>query len=157
MNPFHEEQRRRTAAAFVSVAVAIAFSLLGLYNWMELRVFVIGMLAALKADPLAWQGVDNMTFLLFGVAWLAYVFYSHYYLKRQALKGRLLQAAARLLAVQLWLLALCRGVPALFGNTGRAGGFALVLEAAAALLLTVYVASNRRLRRGAGINHGERR
>ncbi|KIL40550.1 hypothetical protein SD70_12395 [Gordoniibacillus kamchatkensis] len=156
MNPFHEERRRVAAATFIAVLLTVAFSLLGIYNWMELRGFVLSMLAVFKIDPLAWQGVDNMTFLLFGVAWLAYVFYSHYYLRKHALHGRALAAAVRLLAVQMWLLLMCRIVPALFGDTGKAAGYAWMAEAAAALLLTAFWLSGRRSRRSVSINHGER-
>jgi hypothetical protein len=156
MNPFHEEQKRKTQAGLISLAITIVFSLLGIYNWMELRAFIISILAAMKVEPFAWQGIDNMSFLISGVAWLAYVFYSQFYMRKQALEGRLLPAAALLLAVQLWLLVLCRGVPALLGDIDRAHGFALPAEGAAALLLTAYALSSGRYRRSANINHRER-
>jgi hypothetical protein len=156
MNPFHDEHKRRTEANLLSLAITVVFSVLGIYNWMEVRAFIIGMLATLKVNPFAWQGIDNITFLLAGVAWLAYVFYSQHYLKKNALAGRLLPAAALLLALQFWLLFVCRGVPALLGGSGGASGIALAVKGAAALLLTAYVMSTKRLRRRANINHGER-
>lgn len=143
-------------AGFLSLAVTVVLSALGIYNWMEFRDFVIGMLAAFKVNPFAWQAIDNMTFLLSGVIWLAYVFFCQFYIRKQALKRRWLPASVLLLAVQLWLLLVCRVLPALFGGAGRAFGIVLPLEGALAVLLTAYVLSARSRRRIANINQEER-
>lgn len=155
MNPFYEEQRKRTAAGLVSFGFTTVLSLLGLYNWMELRTLIVTMLAVLKVDPYAWQGIDNMTFLMAGIGWLAYVFYSQFYLRKQALAKRLLPAAALLLACHLWLLVLCRGIPALFGVIGQSHALAMTIEGVMAFLLTLYVLSSRRNHRVPGLNHDQ--
>jgi hypothetical protein len=156
MNPFHEEQKKKAAAGLISFGLTIVFSLLGIYNWMELRSLIITMLAVLKVDPYAWQGIDNLTFIMAGVGWLAYVFYSQYYLRKQALAGRVMPAVALLLACQLWLLVLSRGIPALFGVMSKSHTLAITVEVAMALLMTAYVLSFRHIRRRAEINHGGR-
>jgi hypothetical protein len=153
MNPFHEEQQRKSTAGLVSFALTIVLSLLGIYNWVEVRSLIVTMLAVLKVNPYAWQGIDNMTFLAAGVGWLSYVFYAQHYLKKQAIAGRVLRGAALLLACQLWLLAVSRGIPALFGAIGKGHITAMTLEAAAALLLSVYVWSLRRHRQAVGMHH----
>ncbi|NRF95379.1 hypothetical protein HQN89_31380 [Paenibacillus frigoriresistens] len=145
MNPFHDEQQKKARATLISFALTIVFSLLALYNWWELRMLVVTMMVILKVNPYAWKAIDNMMFLLAGVGWLSYVFYSQYYLKKCALAGKLLPGAALLLACQLWLLVLSRGIPALFGVINSSYGWILALEGAVAILLTAFVFSHRRI------------
>lgn len=145
MNPFHEQERKASAALY-AFALTIFFSLLALYNWTELRTLIVTMLAVGRVDPYAWKAIDNTSFLLAGIGWLAYVFYSQHYLRKQAFNGRLLRGAALLLAGQLWLLVLCRGVPALFGVIDKTYGLIIMIEGAVALLLTAVVYSLRRVR-----------
>ncbi|WNQ09483.1 hypothetical protein MJA45_17825 [Paenibacillus aurantius] len=139
------EHRRRNSAALLSLAGAALASVLGLWNWLELRSLVLSLLAYNRVDPFSWKGIDNMTFLLFGILWLAYVFYSQHFLRTRIMRRRGWTAAARLLAVQLWLLLLCRGLPMALG-TAPAGGREvwLALTGLAALLLTGFAVPWRR-------------
>lgn len=107
MDPFHEMKQRDTAAGFISVGLTLFTAVLGIVNWFELRSLLLACLAFFNVKSSSWQGIDNFTFLMLGVAWLAYVFYCQYLLKKKAISKQVMQATARLLAIQLGLLFVC--------------------------------------------------
>jgi hypothetical protein len=104
MDPIHEMNQKHTAAGLISVGLAILTAVLGIFNWLALRSLILSLLAFLQVKPSAWQGIDNITFLLLGIIWLAFVYYSQYYLKKKAIAKKVLKAAAGLLSVQMWML-----------------------------------------------------
>jgi hypothetical protein len=104
MDPIHEMNQKHAAAGLISVGLTIVTSVLGIFNWLALRSLLLSLLAFLQVKPSAWQGIDNITFLLLGIIWLAYVYYSQYYLKKKAIAKQVLKAATRLLSLQMWVL-----------------------------------------------------
>lgn len=140
MDPFHEMKKRDTAAGFISVGITIFTSVLGIINWFELRSLLLACLAFFNVKASSWQGIDNFTFLLLGVAWLAYVFYSQYFLKKKAASKQVLQAAAMLLAIQLGLLFVCNLLTHVLLNVTFESYMLLflVIEGISALLLSLF-------------------
>jgi hypothetical protein len=104
MNPIHEMNQKHTTAGLISVGLTILTSVLGIFNWLALRSLLLSLLAFFQIKPSAWQGIDNITFLLLGIIWLAYVYYSQYYLKKKVIAKQVLRSVARLLSLQMWIL-----------------------------------------------------
>ncbi|WP_171687407.1 hypothetical protein [Paenibacillus planticolens] len=100
-------KQRDPSAGYKSVGITVITSALGIINWFELRGLLLVLLTFFGVKRDSWQGIDNFSFLLMGVAWLAYVFYCQYDLKKKAEAGQVLQASAMLLAIQLGLLFVC--------------------------------------------------
>lgn len=107
MDPFLEMKQRDPSAGYKSVGITVITAALGVVNWFELRGLLLVLLTFFGVKRSSWQGIDNFSFLLMGIVWLAYVFYCQYYLKKKAEDKQVLQASAMLLAIQLGLLFVC--------------------------------------------------
>jgi hypothetical protein len=140
MDPYREMKQKDTAAGFISVGLTIITSVLGIINWFELRSFTLACLAYFNVKASAWQSIDNFSFLLLGIVWLAYVYYGQYFLKKKASAKQVLQAAAMLLAIQLGLLFLCNLLSHLLLNVPFESYmmFFLVIEGIATVLLSLF-------------------
>jgi hypothetical protein len=139
MDPIHEMNQKYIAAGLISGGLTILTSVLGIFNWLALRSLLLSLLTSLQVKPSAWQGIDNVTFVLFGIIWLAYVYYSQYYLRKKAIAKQVLKAAAGLLSLQMWILFFSDLVPSLLIRPSLASYNMLVLliEGSVALLLSL--------------------
>jgi hypothetical protein len=140
MDPYREMKQKDTAAGFISVGLTIITSVLGIINWFELRSLILAFLAFFNVKASSWQGIDNSSFLLLGIVWLAYVYYCQYFLKKKASAKQVLQAAAMLLAIQLGLLFMCNLLSHVLLNVPFESYmmFFLVIEGIATLLLSLF-------------------
>ncbi|SDM84140.1 hypothetical protein SAMN04487897_101222 [Paenibacillus sp. yr247] len=140
MDPFREMKQKDTAAGFISVGLTIITSVLGILNWFELRSLLLACLAFFNVKASSWQGIDNFTFLLMGVGWLAYVFYGQHFLKKKAAAKQVLQAAAMLFAFQLGLLFVCNLLSHVLLKVAFESYMMLflVIEGTAALLFSLF-------------------
>jgi hypothetical protein len=139
MEPFREMKQQDTAAGFISVGLTIITSVLGIINWFELRSLTLACLAFFNVKASSWQGIDNFTFLLLGIVWLAYVYYCQYFLKKKASAKQVFQAVAMLLAIQLALLFVCNLLSHVLLNVPFESYmmFFLIIEGTAVLLLSL--------------------
>jgi len=142
MDPFLKENKRQMAAGLLSAGMAVVTGALGIFNWLAMRSFLLSLLAYFRVDPFAWKGIDNFLFLLMGLGWLAYVYFSQHCLKKGILAGHGWKSLTLLLSAQLWLLAACRLIPMGLGAapTGRADLLAASAESALAVFFTLAAA-----------------
>lgn len=158
MDPFLEMKQRDSSAGYKSVGITAITAALGVINWFELRGLLLVLLTFFGVKRSSWQGIDNFSFLLMGVVWLAYVFYCQHYLKKKAEAGQVLQASAMLLAVQLGLLFICN----LFSHVLLGVPFEpqmmlfLIIEGILMLLLGAYSFYAARKRAGRTLNYRRR-
>lgn len=140
MEPFREMKQKDTAAGFISVGLTIITSVLGIINWFQLRSLTLACLAYFNVKASSWQGIDNLTFLLLGIVWLAYVYYCQYFLKKKASAKQVLQAAAMLLAIQLGLLFICNLLSHVLLNVPFESYmlYLLIIEGTATLFLSLF-------------------
>ncbi|MBM7566052.1 hypothetical protein [Paenibacillus sacheonensis] len=107
MDPLLQEHRRQTAAGFLSVALTVVLSFIGIFDWLSMRGVVIDLLSYYGVDPYAWQAVEYGTFIVLGIVWLAFVYYCQHFLKMRALAGKLWVSFTKLFAIQLAVLFGC--------------------------------------------------
>ncbi|WP_308638156.1 hypothetical protein [Paenibacillus silvisoli] len=140
MDPLLQEHKKETAAGYLSIALAIVVSVIGIFNWLALRGLVISLLGYYEVDPFAWQAIDYSMFISLGIGWLAYVYYSQFHFKKRALAGRVWSSFSAFVAVQAWLLFGC-GLPYFIlgglENPPSDAWLLLVSEGSGALVLTI--------------------
>ncbi|NLN04183.1 MAG: hypothetical protein GX166_05105 [Clostridiaceae bacterium] len=68
----------------IFIAVVITGTL-GLLDWLMLRETILLLLTVGSIDPWSWSAIDKFSFVLFGMAWLVFIYLSaHYYKKGTA-------------------------------------------------------------------------
>ncbi|QGQ96562.1 hypothetical protein EHS13_17575 [Paenibacillus psychroresistens] len=139
MNTIREMNQKHPTAGLISVGLTILTSVLGIYNWLALRSLILSLLAFFEVKPSAWQGIDNITFLLLGIIWLANVYYSQWYLKKKVIAKQVLKSIARLLSIQMWILFISDLLSNLLIRSSLVPSNiqVLLIEGSAAILLTL--------------------
>ncbi|SEN95245.1 hypothetical protein [Paenibacillus sp. OV219] len=143
MDPLLQEHKKHALAGFLSVLLTAVVSLIGIVNWLSLRGLVIAFLGYFEVDPFKWQAIDYSLFIILGIGWLVFVYYSQYHFKKRVLSGGLWKSFTKVLSIQAWILFAC-GLPYLLAGMQsklQSDWILIVVEGIGALVLSILSAA----------------
>ena len=91
-------------------ALAVVTMALGLAGWLALRSFAVRPLLLAFASPKALTPMDQVSFILLGLLWLAMVYLSAYFYQRALERRRLWRLFVRVTLIQVLAPALVVGL-----------------------------------------------
>ena len=114
MNSLPDRNRRRlpVIAAYLLSAFTGA---LGLLNWIVLREMLMTLVASSSISRWSWRAIDQFSFLLLGMLWLAFVLYVQHDYARRAERQTLWSTVMLLTGIQALLLFFCHLIPPAIG------------------------------------------
>ncbi|MBM7680281.1 putative ferric reductase [Pullulanibacillus pueri] len=115
MNPNLNSNKKTAMSTLVSYLLAAITGMIGFLNWFMLRNLVLTYMATSSIKQEAWRAVDSFTFVVFGILWLFVVIFSQYYYLKGTRHKKLMHHFCLMTSGQIFLLAACQIVPALFG------------------------------------------
>ncbi|MBW7453358.1 hypothetical protein ACFOLF_13910 [Paenibacillus sepulcri] len=108
MDEFLKRSNRQAKAGIYSYLLSFATSALGIYLWFELRDLISSLLIVFNINPSAWRAIDNFSFLLLGILWLACVFFVQHVYHKSYLAGCLFRRVCLVIGIQMLIWSVIR-------------------------------------------------
>jgi hypothetical protein len=146
MDSFIQKERRKANASILSWLLCLVPSLIGIAVWLSLQQAVEMILAAGGISTWSWDAIQTITFLTFGLLWLAAVFFMQHKLFKSAVSGMIWNRFVLINLILLVLLLSSQVIRFLVGTAPLTAGVLLPLagEALLCLILLFFYRQSRR-------------
>ncbi|CAG7617551.1 hypothetical protein ACFQI7_02295 [Paenibacillus allorhizosphaerae] len=115
MNSLPDRSSKRRLSAILAYLLSAFTGALGLLNWIVLREMLMTIVSNSSISRWSWQAIDQFSFLLLGMIWLAFVLYvQHDYVKR-AERQAMWSMVSIMTGIQAVLLFLSHLIPPAIG------------------------------------------
>ncbi|MFC5648623.1 hypothetical protein ACFPYJ_05675 [Paenibacillus solisilvae] len=138
MDSFIEKERRKASASLWSWLLCIVPSLAGLALWLSLHALVKIFLALSGISTWSWDAIQTFTFLIFGLIWLASVFFIQDGLYKAAVSGTLWSRFLFIDAVLVLLLLCARALRMVLTAEPFSASTVLTIAGEAVLCATLF-------------------